>query len=342
VCRAVQDRGEDTVITRQQIRAVLADGGRLIDPAGQPLGRMADVVLDAGTFQPTWVTVDCPPCTGVEVVVPLARARLLDACVQVPYTAAAICGAPRSGVSEGRLDRRREEELRRYYAVLDDAAPVAWPESLPADHLPDWTVSATPAPVWPGMPTVRAVNGHRRTNGVPATSHPGDAGILPAVVGLDVRTGDRGPAAYPPTPSGPWPPVATSSAGPPWWQRRQWRWPSRPGSVRAMRVELRPILDLTGLPDDDVDDLVLAAGEAATNAVEHARLPTLPFFDVSTEVGEHRARIMIQDHGRWRTPSAGGDRGRGLAMIGVLTDATLTVASQGTTVVLCNRPGATR
>jgi anti-sigma regulatory factor (Ser/Thr protein kinase) len=274
------------VITRQEIRAVLADGGRLIDLAGRPLGRMVDVVLDAATYEPTWVTVDCPTCTGDEVVVPLARARMLDAFVQVPYTAAAICGAPRG--SAGRLDRRREEELRRYYADLHDV----------------------------------------------------DRGIVPSIAGLDVRTGNGDPAAYPATLSGPWLPVATSSAGPPWWQRLQWRWPSQPASLRAMRVELRPVLDLTGLPEDDVDDLVLAAAEAAMNAIEHARGPDLPFFDVSTEVSDHWARITIQDHGRWRTPSAEGDRGRGLSMIGVLADATLTVGSRGTTVVLRNRNGA--
>jgi anti-sigma regulatory factor (Ser/Thr protein kinase) len=299
----------------------MADGGRLVDPVGQPVGRIVDVVLDWRTSQPAWVTVDSPLCSATGVVVPLARARLLDGCVQVSYTASDVCGAPWGDASGGRLDERREEELRRYYAVLDDAAP-AWPDEAP----------------------VGAPNGHRRINGVPSTSHPADAGpgILPVVAGLDVRTGDGGPAAYPPTLSGPWLPVATSSAGPPWWQRLQWRWPSLPASVRAMRVELRPVLDLTGLPDDEVEDLVLAACEAAANAVEHARFPALPYFDVSTEVGERWARIMIQDHGRWRTPSAGGDRGRGLAMIGILADATLTVESRGTTVVLCNRPGAAR
>jgi anti-sigma regulatory factor (Ser/Thr protein kinase) len=159
-------------------------------------------------------------------------------------------------------------------------------------------------------------------------------------LGLDERTGDESSAAYPATHPEPWPPLATSSPGPPWWQRRQWRWPSLLTSVRAMRVELRPVLDLTGLPDVELDDLVLAAGEAATNAVEHARSPTLPFFDVCTEVGERRARIVIQDHGRWRTPTTGGDRGRGLRMMGVLADATLTVGPRGTTVVLCNHVGA--
>jgi anti-sigma regulatory factor (Ser/Thr protein kinase) len=326
------------VITRQQIRAVLADGGRLVDPAGRPVGRIVNVVLGVRTSQPTWVTVDCPLCSRVEVVVPLARARLLDVCLQVPYTAAEVCGAPQADGSDC-LHDRRWEELGRYYAVLDGSAP-AWPDNH-AD--PGTTAVIDRRPGRPGTPAV-AANGHRRTDGASPGPHRADASldVLLVVSGLDVRTGNDSPAAYPATPSGPWPPVSTSSPGPPWWQRRQWRWPSVLTSVRAMRLELRPVLDLTGLPDDELDDLVMAAGEAAANAVEHSRLPALPFFDVCTEVGEHRARIVIQDHGRWRTPTTGGDRGRGLQMIGVLADATLTVGSRGTTVVLCNRPGSSR
>jgi anti-sigma regulatory factor (Ser/Thr protein kinase) len=182
-------------------------------------------------------------------------------------------------------------------------------------------------------------NGHRWIDGTAAGSLRVPVEVLPRVAGLDVHTADDGPAAYPAAAYGPWPPVSTSSLGPPWWQRRQWRWPSIPTSVRAMRLELRPLLDMSGLPDDELEDLVLAAGEAGANAVEHARLPTLPFFDVLTEVGEHWARIVVQDHGRWQTPFPGGHRGRGLQMIGVLADATLTVGSRGTTVVLRNRPG---
>ena len=143
-------------------------------------------------------------------------------------------------------------------------------------------------------------NGHGRTDDTAAGSLrvPARGDVLPLVAGLDVHTADDGPAAYPASPSGPWPPVSTSSPGPPWWQRRQWRWPSIPWSVRVMRLELRAVLDMSGLPDDELEDLILAAGEAGANAVEHARLPSLPFFDVLTEVGEHWARIVVQDHGR--------------------------------------------
>lgn len=203
-------------------------------------------------------------------------------------------------------------------------------------------------------------NGHPATNGHPPTNGVRSAGsnvsdperdasfvraalaFLPRVPELDIRTGDDSPAAYPVTSTGPWLTVSTASLGQPWWRRRQWRWPSVPSSVRTMRLELRPFLDATGLPDDELDDLALAAGEAAANAVEHAGLSTLPFFDVLTEVGASRARIVIQDHGGWQAPTADGDRGRGLQMIGVLADATLTVGSRGTTMVLRNRPAPSR
>jgi anti-sigma regulatory factor (Ser/Thr protein kinase) len=72
-----------------------------------------------------------------------------------------------------------------------------------------------------------------------------------------------------------------------------------------MRLELRAQLDLTRLPDDQLEDLILAASEAAANAVEHACFTTLPFFDVLAEVGEGWVRVVVQDHGRWGTPTAG-------------------------------------
>jgi anti-sigma regulatory factor (Ser/Thr protein kinase) len=188
-----------------------------------------------------------------------------------------------------------------------------------------------------------SINGHRGTEGVPLEAFALDAGVgvLPVVPGVRVATARVGADAYPAAPSGSsrqWPPVSVSSVGPPWWERRQWRWPSLPTSIRAMRLAVRPLLDLTGLPHDELDDLVLATAEAASNAIEHATVPELPFFDVCTEVAEVRARIVVQDHGRWRTPTAGGDRGRGLQMVGMLADATLTVGARGTTVVLRNRP----
>ena len=315
------------MITRRQIRAVLADGGQVLDGAGHSVGRIVHVLLDVRTVEPAHVTVVCVLCDGTAVL-PLTRARLLDGCLHVPYTAADVCGAPRADGPAGRLDPRQAEELDRYYARLDSGAPVA-----PNGNGDGGTIASfAPAPAEPGAPAANG-NGHRRVNGATPRS-------LPAGAGLGVHAGYDGGAAYPAAPVGPWPPVSTASAGPPWWQRRQWRWPSVPTAPRAMRLELRPLLHSTGLPDDQLEDLILAAGEAAANAVEHARLPTLPFFDVLTEVGEDWALIVIQDHGRWGLRTAAGGRGRGLLMISLLADATLTVGPRGATVVLRSRPGS--
>jgi anti-sigma regulatory factor (Ser/Thr protein kinase) len=316
------------VITRRQVRAVLGDGARVVDPAGLPVGRIVDVVLDELTSQPAWMTVDCQ-VSGTEVVVPLARAGLVDGCIQVPYTAADVCAAPPVDGSADHLDRWLLEECGRYYAGLHDAglhdAGLHDADFHGAGlHDADFHGAGTP----PGVPPLLC-----DVHGV---------AVLPVLRGLEVRTGGDSPVAYPPTSSGPWPVLSSSSPGPPWWQRRQWRWPSAVSSIRVMRLALRPVLDLTGLPDDDLEDLVLAAGEAATNAVEHARSPQPPFLDVLTEVGAGRARIVVQDHGRWRRPTGAGDRGRGLQLIGSLADATLTVGPRGTTMVLCNRLGTPR
>jgi anti-sigma regulatory factor (Ser/Thr protein kinase) len=306
------------VITRQEIREVLGDGARVVGPDGQLVGRIRDVVLDWRTSQPEWATVDCPMCSGPEIVVPLGRARMRDGSVQVPYSAAEVCGAPRGNGSAG-PSAAEQAELRAYYAVRGDGAS---PEVAMDGQVIDGGVQAAAGPSDGGFP---------------------DLGLdaLAAVPLLDVRATDEDPVAdlggYPENSSAPWAPVRTSSPGPPWWQRCQWRWSLLPASVRGMRMELRSLLDLTGLPGDELDDLTLAASEAANNAVEHARLPDVPYFDVLGEVGAHHARIVIQDHGRWQAPTSGSTRGRGLQMIGVLADATLTVASRGTTVVLRNR-----
>jgi anti-sigma regulatory factor (Ser/Thr protein kinase) len=118
---------------------------------------------------------------------------------------------------------------------------------------------------------------------------------------------------------------------------RAWRFPSTARSVGRVRGLLRPFLTESGFPDDEADDLVLAACEAATNGVEHAHHPTEPFIDVLVEVVGTRVRIVVRDYGRW-TPWAAGSphRGRGLRMMNVLTAVSLTSGPQGTSVTLQN------
>lgn len=116
--------------------------------------------------------------------------------------------------------------------------------------------------------------------------------------------------------------------------RHEWRLPSTDVSVRSLRHGLRVFLDDTGLAPDDLSDLLLAACEAATNAIEHAQQPSEPFFDVLFEVEDGQVTIVVRDHGTWRDGPTGPFRGRGLQMMSALADTTVTSLPHGTTVTM--------
>jgi anti-sigma regulatory factor (Ser/Thr protein kinase) len=97
---------------------------------------------------------------------------------------------------------------------------------------------------------------------------------------------------------------------------------------------LRAFLVDTGLSDDDLEDLVLAACEAASNAVDHAQEPTEPFFEAIIEIADGVVTIVIRDHGHWQQSTSDPYRGRGLAMMRVLADTTVSTCPDGTTVTV--------
>jgi anti-sigma regulatory factor (Ser/Thr protein kinase) len=99
---------------------------------------------------------------------------------------------------------------------------------------------------------------------------------------------------------------------------------------------LGAFLGAIGLSDDAFYDLILAASEAATNAVDHPQHPTEPFFDVAAEVEDGRVTIVVRDHGQWLPPTPSAHRGRGLAMMRVLADTTVDAGTHGTTVTIRN------
>jgi anti-sigma regulatory factor (Ser/Thr protein kinase) len=131
--------------------------------------------------------------------------------------------------------------------------------------------------------------------------------------------------------------TATTTAGAHLQARHEWSLPSTGSSIRTLRLRLRPLLDVTGLPGEELDDLALAACEAAANAIEHAQTPTAAAFDVCLDIDGVRVQITIRDHGRWREPTPGmTDRGRGLLMMRNLSSLVVTVEPDGTTVTLRN------
>jgi anti-sigma regulatory factor (Ser/Thr protein kinase) len=121
-------------------------------------------------------------------------------------------------------------------------------------------------------------------------------------------------------------------------RRDKWRFPSVLVAVRMMRQRLRDFLRTkTALSYDETEDLLLAASEAANNAVEHAQQPTEPFFEVSGEVDDEQVTVVVQDHGGWQQPTSTSYRGRGLAMMRALVKTTVTTRPNGTTVTMRSR-----
>jgi anti-sigma regulatory factor (Ser/Thr protein kinase) len=89
-----------------------------------------------------------------------------------------------------------------------------------------------------------------------------------------------------------------------------------------------------GLDEELAYDLLLAACEAATNAVEHAQDPTEPVIDVTVEVGLEDVVIAVRDHGHWRERVPSMDRGRGSMLMSAFAEVTATPSAEGTTVVI--------
>jgi CheY-like chemotaxis protein/anti-sigma regulatory factor (Ser/Thr protein kinase) len=114
----------------------------------------------------------------------------------------------------------------------------------------------------------------------------------------------------------------------------RWRFPSTPQAIPALRRALRRLFSTAGLDEDTGYDLLLAACEAATNAVEHAQDPIEPFVDVTAEIGGGRVLITVRDHGQWRERVPSMDRGRGSTLMSAFADITAVPSPEGTTVTI--------
>jgi GAF domain-containing protein/anti-sigma regulatory factor (Ser/Thr protein kinase) len=126
------------------------------------------------------------------------------------------------------------------------------------------------------------------------------------------------------------------------------RLPALPDRLAGLRRELRSWLAAVGVAGDDATDVVLACGEAAANAVEHAfqgRSPAGPMVgELTVELRLAAGReltVRISDSGRWRRVPAPGDRGRGLPMMRAVMDSVEVESGEGGTVVtMRHRPAA--
>ncbi len=98
-------------------------------------------------------------------------------------------------------------------------------------------------------------------------------------------------------------------------------------------------LSAVGAAPRTVADLLIAVGEAATNAVEHAYGPGGGTVTVHMELQLPDVLVTVRDRGRWRPPRGEG-RGRGiLFMRNSSDDLRIDHGPTGTNVVIRRRLG---
>ncbi|MBL7253592.1 SpoIIE family protein phosphatase [Actinoplanes sp. LDG1-01] len=112
------------------------------------------------------------------------------------------------------------------------------------------------------------------------------------------------------------------------------RLPAEPAQLSVVRRRLDEFLTAHAVPEADAFDLSVAVSEAAANAIEHPIEPAEPFITVEASVAEGAVTIVVRDSGSWRPSESGGFRGRGLALIGALSELSVLRSPEGTSVTL--------
>jgi anti-anti-sigma factor len=115
--------------------------------------------------------------------------------------------------------------------------------------------------------------------------------------------------------------------------------PAEPYSLKNIRDAMRRWLSSVGAGPRVVADLLIAVGEACTNAVEHAYGADGGIVTVHLELQLPDVVATIADTGRWRLPSGENPRGenRGLGMLymrACADDVRIDRGPSGTTVVI--------
>jgi anti-sigma regulatory factor (Ser/Thr protein kinase) len=93
--------------------------------------------------------------------------------------------------------------------------------------------------------------------------------------------------------------------------------PAEPAQLGRLRHAMDAHLSPLPLPRNRREEIVLAVGEAAANAVEHAyRDQEEPgVVDVTFWTESDALCVEIRDHGRWREPPSQYPRGEGLGVV---------------------------
>jgi serine/threonine-protein kinase RsbW len=105
----------------------------------------------------------------------------------------------------------------------------------------------------------------------------------------------------------------------PWASRFVHAFAAAPHEVRTMRRAFAGWLETVGVDADQRHDVVLAASEAAANAVEHGYgYDATGTIRLEAWASDHSLHVTIEDGGTWREPRTTPDRGRGREIIEAL------------------------
>jgi len=113
--------------------------------------------------------------------------------------------------------------------------------------------------------------------------------------------------------------------------------PADPGRLAPFRHALADWLAGAGVDDQEVTEIVIACGEACSNATEHAYgFDADRTVEVTARIVDHRLEVVVADTGQWHEAGAPSDeRGRGLVIMERLMDGVaIERHASGTTVRL--------
>jgi serine phosphatase RsbU (regulator of sigma subunit)/anti-sigma regulatory factor (Ser/Thr protein kinase) len=118
--------------------------------------------------------------------------------------------------------------------------------------------------------------------------------------------------------------------------------PAEASELSRIRAGVRRWLAAVGAAGPDVNDLLVAIGEACSNVIEHAYGPRAGTIDLHMALDPADPTLVVatvRDRGAWRS-ARGENRGRGLRLIGGFCDEHhIDVGPEGTEVVMRRRIG---